>query len=108
MPKLKPCPFCGETTNITVVEGPLGIAGECYECLATGPWATGSAAAKSTHDEAAVAWNRRVPDPAIEKAREALDMARIPDGEKGAPLALRLNLMITKALALLGEVSDER
>ena len=46
-------------------------------------------------------WNRRAPSPAIEKAREALTNPPIPEDECATAVALRLNMMRLKALALL-------
>ena len=46
-------------------------------------------------------YGRRVPDPAIEKAREALTNPPIPEDECATAVALRLNMMRLKALAAL-------
>jgi hypothetical protein len=106
--KLKPCPFVerGEDHDLEItvcIQGVAAFAVRCF-CGGRGPLGT-------TKEEAISLWNRRAPDPAVEKAREARrileDSRRIDteaDDRGEPPAAATMRLWIKDALALLGEV----
>jgi Lar family restriction alleviation protein len=70
--KIKPCPFCGsEDLRIDADEGRLGIL--CRTCSA---WMPAVYSSEPTDRHTGLeGWNRRAPDPAIGKARDALRLA---------------------------------
>ncbi len=52
LPPPQPCPFCGQTKNVTIEWEGQGFHGDCDHCGAEGPWGT-------TPLEAAQHWNTR-------------------------------------------------
>lgn len=74
--------------------GPEEYAVTCKACDRSGPTAC-------SEDVAIALWD--ADHEAAAKAREALDLSTVLEGEGPAATALRLTLMIQKALAVLGE-----
>lgn len=76
---LKPCPFCGEESDLKMLRHPSGMASypewvhvHCVGCGADGSW-------EWTEEGAAEAWNTRFPPIRWREARELLDKTFQPD-----------------------------
>jgi len=75
--KLKPCPFCGRDPILRdeAYERGYRAFAQCCECLAS----RGTHIADSRQiaiSDAIAAWNRRAPDPRIERARAEIEIAQ--------------------------------
>jgi Lar family restriction alleviation protein len=73
--KLAPCPFCGATDD-RLIQSFTRATDECafwsVECLDCGV----AVADDESQEAADCAWNRRTPDPKLDRATEALEKAR--------------------------------